>query len=101
MKMILLVLTLMLSFNVFPANYSNQYKNAPSTDTYIVFQAHARMRVLKSEIFKIEKMAKFNKASSYHLALLKKMTEEYNYLYSKYGNPARWRQYKNSFLKNN
>ena len=86
MKTLLLVLTLIVSLNANASDYANQYKDAPSSDTYIMLQTQNRMRELKSQILKLESLIKFNKATSYHIALYKKLLVELKYLSTKYGN---------------
>lgn len=86
MKTLLLVLSLIISLNVNASDYANQYKNAPPSDNYITLQAQTRMRELKSQIFKIESMIKYNKASAYQIELCKKLSDEYKYISTKYGN---------------
>ena len=85
MKSILILLSLIVSLNVNASNYANQYKDAPSSDIYIMLQTQNRMRELKSQILKLENLMKFNKATPYDIALHKKLLDEYKYLYTKYG----------------
>jgi len=86
MKTLLLILSLIISFNVNSADYANQYKNAPSTDNYIMLQSQSRIRELSSQILKLENLMKYRKATPYQIALHKKLLAEYNYLSTKYGN---------------
>jgi len=86
MKTILLILSLIVSLNANASDYVNQYKDAPSSDTYIMLQTDNRMRELKSQILKLENLMKFNKATPYQMSLHKKLLTEYKYLSIKYGN---------------
>ena len=85
MKTLLLILSLIVSLNVSAGDYSNQYKNAPSTDTYSTLQAQSRMRELKSKLLRLESRIKYNKANAYDIELHKKLLAEYKYLFIKYG----------------
>jgi len=84
MKYILLILSMMLTFNV-NASYEQQYKNAPNTDTFIVLKAQKRMKWLENQLFALKYKINNKTATSYDKALYKKYLSEYDYLLHKYG----------------
>jgi len=86
MKTLLIILSFIISLNISASDYANQYKNAPSSDTYIMLKSQTRIRELKSQILKIENLMKFNKATPFQITLYKQLLIEYKYLSTKYGN---------------